>query len=496
MSNTVRDAAARQQALDPHGSFIVQAPAGSGKTELLIQRFLTLLDSETVEQPEAVVAITFTKKAAGEMRHRVISAIQSAASDVVPDSLHEKTTWEISRRVRARDQQLSWHLEQYPSRLRIQTIDSFCSSLVRQMPWISRMGAAPRPEEDASLLYRMAARETIAALESDGPEAASLERVLVHLDNNVGTLETLLARMLARRDQWLRHVAPNAAVDAFRLELHAALAQIVVDELSALRNLFPPETGVAIAAMARLAAKNLELQGMDNFLSAFLTLEGLPDASPDSQSAWNALAQILLTKDGKRRKTLNKNDGFPPGSDFKEVKERCLSIWLDEDLVRRLHAVRSLPPASLEDAQWSVLGALIHALMLAVANLKVIFQRNGAVDFSEISQAARMALGTSEDPTDLAFALDCRIQHLLVDEFQDTSQSQFALLESLTANWQPGDGRTLFLVGDPMQSIYGFREADVSLFLRARQQGVSLVALTPLTLTVNFRSDQIGRAHV
>ena len=121
------------------------------------------------------------------------------------------------------------------------------------------------------------------------------------------------------------------------------------------------------------------------------------------------------------------------------------------------------------------------------------------MDFTEIAIGARTSLGTDAEPTDLAFAIDYRIQHLLVDEFQDTSQSQYELLTRLVGEWQPGDGRTLFLVGDPMQSIYGFREADVGLFLRARTEGVGPVALTPLMLSVNFRStagvvDWVNRA--
>ena len=98
------------------------------------------------------------------------------------------------------------------------------------------------------------------------------------------------------------------------------------------------------------------------------------------------------------------------------------------------------------------------------------------------------SLGTPEDPTDLLLALDVRISHILVDEFQDTSVSQWALLERLTAGWEAGDGRTLFAVGDPMQSIYRFREAEVALFLRARREGLPNVKLEPLALSTNFRS--------
>jgi len=94
----------RLAALDPTTSFIVQAPAGSGKTELLIQRYLTLL--ATVPFPESIVAVTFTRKAAGEMRQRVVDALRKAAQDSSPKRDHERQTWELSRRVLARDHEL------------------------------------------------------------------------------------------------------------------------------------------------------------------------------------------------------------------------------------------------------------------------------------------------------------------------------------------------------------------------------------------------------
>ncbi len=127
-------------------------------------------------------------------------------------------------------------------------------------------------------------------------------------------------------------------------------------------------------------------------------------------------------------------------------------------------------------------------LVRLAAELKVAFAERRAVDFVELALAAQRALGQVDAPSELLLALDRRIQHLLVDEFQDTSQSQRRLLELLTAGWQPDDGRTLFLVGDPMQSIYRFRDADMSLFLLAKQRGIGAVRLRSLTLQRNFRS--------
>ena len=123
-----------------------------------------------------------------------------------------------------------------------------------------------------------------------------------------------------------------------------------------------------------------------------------------------------------------------------------------------------------------------------MAELRLLFAERGEVDFTEIAHGALLALGTPDAPTDLMLSLDVRVKHLLVDEFQDTSNSQWELIERLTAGWEAGDGRTVFVVGDPMQSIYRFRDAQVGLFLHARREGLPNVALEPLALSTNFRS--------
>ena len=372
----------RNAALDVRHSFIVQAPAGSGKTELLVQRYLKLL--ETVEKPEEIVAITFTKKAAAEMRKRVI----------------EKLSPELA------------------PRLRIQTIDALCAALTRQMPVLARFGAQPAVTEDARELYQEAAARTLADF------TPPVARLLAHLDNNVADATSLLAGMLERRDQWLRKTGDAPT----REELEATLA----------------------AERERLIRNAQAL---------------LPGASQD-------LARELLTKEGEWRKKT----------------EQAQALSENEPLRLALAALLTAPPASYSTTQWEALEAILALLNPAMAQLLALFGERGEVDFTQIAHGALQALGTPDEPTDLLLSMDVRVRHLLVDEFQDTSNSQWELLERLTAGWEAGDGRTMFVVGDPMQSIYRFRDAQVGLFLHARRAGLPSVKLEPLTLSTNFRS--------
>ena len=135
-----------------------------------------------------------------------------------------------------------------------------------------------------------------------------------------------------------------------------------------------------------------------------------------------------------------------------------------------LAAVTRLPESTFEDSQWGALAALRLALQHLVAELRLLFSERNTIDFIEMALAAQRALGEVDAPSELLLALDRRLQHILVDEFQDTSHSQLRLLELLTAGWERRDGRTLFLVGDPMQSIYRFRNADMALFFENETQ--------------------------
>ena len=180
-SSPLADAQARRQALDTSRSFIVQAPAGSGKTELLIRRVLCLL--LTVEQPEQILAITFTRKAAAEMQNRIRESLQNASSEqcwhAAQDNPHKLEGLNIAKKVLQRDTELGWGLLENPDRLKLTTIDAFCARLTGALPVTSRLGTAPSAEDNVSDLYFAAALRTIqTGLSSQSDAGDALRRLL------------------------------------------------------------------------------------------------------------------------------------------------------------------------------------------------------------------------------------------------------------------------------------------------------------------------------
>lgn len=505
------DAYNRERAIFPD-SFIVEAPAGAGKTELLTQRYLALL--HIVNDPEEIVAITFTNKAAAEMRSRILTSLQDAAAGIAVDKPHKQTTRRLALAALTRSRELGWQLLTQPARLRINTIDSFSSLLARQMPLMSRFGAQPAVVEDAGSLYQEAAARALASLESD--DNAAVKTALHYFDNDSVRLASQLADMLAKRDQWLvqtsqhgdpgfspqrhdeqagleqdeQHSIEDAAADAFRqLIHHDIVAASRVLHVGLQQQLMP---------VARYAASNLPCE---HSVSLLLDWETPLLPRHESLSMWLSVCELLLTREGELRKPggINARNGLPATEEGRAWKQQLVDILLSIEDVIPLAKLRKLPDLRNIDEERVIVGALADLLKLAAAHLVTVFQEAGEVDFSEVSQRALQALEDRDGPTDLALRLDYRIQHLLVDEFQDTSPMQVNLLHKLMAGWEAGDGRTIFCVGDPMQSIYRFRKADVGLFLQVAEFGIGHLPLESLHLTRNNRScpaviDWVNRA--
>jgi ATP-dependent exoDNAse (exonuclease V) beta subunit len=366
------DQAQRDKALDPNRSILVQAPAGSGKTTLLAERFLRLLAD--VEEPGQVVAITFTKAAAAEMRNRIL------------DKLTEAEPIPIARRALEHSQELGWNLLDLPTQLRISTIDSFCRELALQQPLLSRLGDGLDIAEQPTELYRRAARRTLEEIgKNHAALSTAIETVLLWRDNNWREMEDLLVEMLENRDHWMQE----------------------------------------------------------------FVLEGEPN--------WETL-----------RVRLERPFAYAAGRD---------------------------PSSTLyTDKEWEIVRACFTLLRRAAGELEVVFAETAAVDYIEVAQLALTVLkGEDGLPTDAAMAVADGIRHMLVDEFQDTSRRQHQLLAHLIAAWPEREGRTCFVVGDPMQSIYFFRGADAELFPRVRDYGLEIPGDQPqrletVQLSANFRT--------
>jgi ATP-dependent exoDNAse (exonuclease V) beta subunit len=490
MNSLPPDHQVREEVLDPARSFIVEAPAGSGKTELLIQRYLKLL--ATVDEPESVLAITFTRKAAGEMRHRVIQALSAADRDKAGSSEHELRTRALANEVLNQDRRRGWSLLQNPERLQIRTIDSFCDSLVRRLPWVAQFGAMPAVVEDASALYDQAAQATIELLGAEGRSAQAVAELLRRLDNNIRQAQELLVTMLACRDQWLRHTANANAGEMRQLRraLEAALESAVRLELAAMLKVAPKEIMRELLPLCRFAASNVP---PNDPLYPLIDITDLPAVGVHDLKRWRALRELLLTDKGELRKKLDKNNGFPAGIFERDKKDQAMAILerLGQEryqpFVAALSRLSFIPDPAYTDEEWRFMEALLHVLPLACAQLREVFRSAGQVDFAEVTQAALLALRENSKAA-VELASSAPLKHLLVDEYQDTSVTQQELLRRLVATWKKGDGRTLFLVGDPKQSIYGFRQAEVALFQQAQHGAMQQLELCPRSLEANFRS--------
>jgi ATP-dependent exoDNAse (exonuclease V) beta subunit len=468
----ISDQIVRDEVLDVTKSYLVQAPAGSGKTSLLVQRFLCAL-AIAKQGPEEIVAITFTRKAAAEMRDRIIAALELGMDPQQPNNTYDAGLWSIARKVLQRDRQSGWQILNNPARLKIMTIDSLCASITKRMPILSRFGAQPKIETQPETLYSQAVDQFLVTIDQDVPWHDALFKILGYLDNDRSKVKKLLVRMLQIREQWLGNLAANLLNQNMRQELEIGLELAVSESLERLIELVPQELNFTILGC-------LEPQDIDD---------------------WLKIAAQLLTATGAWRRTVTAKEGFAPPSASKNKEEKLqlqarknamlemLGKLSNYEAFRvQLDALRILPPVNYDEQQWQIVASLTTVLPILAAQLTLVFRDVGQVDFTEVALAASNALADQNAPTELALELDCKIQHVLVDEFQDTSHTQFKLLEQLTNSWEPNDGKSLFLVGDPMQSIYRFRQAEVGLFLKAKHNGIGNVNLVFKQLTVNFRS--------
>ena len=497
------DAFEREQALDIRASWIVEAPAGSGKTGLLIQRYLKLLADDSVESPEQILAITFTRKATAEMRERVLdqlrrAQLQSAASENEPANDFDRETTPLAQAALARDRALNWQLLDQPARLNIRTIDSVCSDIASSLPLLSGSGGRRDTVDDAVPLYLAAARRTFMQLGGEDSELdRALQLILLHRDGNLPECERLLAGMLEHREQWGEFIPVgnqrlnDAWLDATILpRLERALDQAICTALTRLAKTVPASI---LTQLTTAAAEMAHIEGYKGAISPIAICAGKhssPKETAEDLAHWRALIHLLVTKENTwRRRHYTSDVKFELGKSEREQLLTLVDQLRDrDDVLDAITGLDSLPPAKYPQEQWVVAKALFRILNRALAELQLVFAERSECDFTELALAARTALRHDDGARDLESASSTHLQHLLVDEMQDTSSSQYELIQMLTRNWD-GHSQTVFLVGDPKQSIYLFRQARVERFLTTmRTQHLGDLPLGVLRLTANFRS--------
>ncbi len=487
MKNSLLDHRDRQAALDTSRSQHVEAPAGSGKTLLLTMRFLKLLGE--VRHPGEILALTFTDRAAGEMRDRIIRYLKKARDRTPPSDDFEAEILELAAKAMERQQRFQPILTS-SNGLSVMTFHGFCHYLVKRAPL--EAGVAP----DCEILDEQELPVFVAEIvegvmrewaeQPEGrPERRALEKRLLAHNNSWRGLSEELGAVIASRDRFddlireIREPSVSTVGDVLRRRLGDTV-EASLDRLSrAFRSIDLGKNWAAF--LDHLKSRHPE--------TGVQLPAALPGTGWAALPAWKQMADVLLTKAGKPRKAFGAAGGFPKGFGRSVWAEMIRNI--DEETGLMLHEIRALPAEDEDPTDVEALKDFILLAALAIGAFHRACERRHVMDFIGLENAALRVL--SEDaPTDLQLHIDCRIGHLLIDEFQDTSRNQWELIQRLCSGWEPGDGRTLFIVGDPKQSIYAFRKAEVRLFMEARNglplPGRGRLPLEPLRLTTNFRS--------
>ncbi len=480
----------RDQAIAPSLSVHVEAPAGSGKTTVLMKRYLALL--ARVREPEEILALTFTRKAAGELRARIQNELNKREEPTATAALppHDAELRELALAAVRR------HVDKGISlleRLQVNTFHGFCAQLLRLLP--HQAGLPPDfgllEESETTRLQKEAVelmRRRLAALPGRDPARQALVQRLVRLNNNWPRLAVELQGLLARRD-----ILRDFITLARESRDPAAYEGILRDHL---RTMIRPGL---IQLSREFSRADIGRQWPELYRCLANTgaglVETLPEALPGTEledlAGWKAIADGILTSKGECYKRFSR----PKFSQEFKATPWCGRLQdLPAALVERLNFFQGLSSILLPSDEVAAVQDLIILLNQALITYEELCASRRSLDFTGLEQVALRVL-TDDDLPELFSRFDRRLTHLLVDEFQDTSVNQMHLLCRLLAGWQGDRRRSLMVVGDPKQSIYGWRQARLELFFKSRDAKrlpacPEAPPFTTLTLKTNFRSTQ------
>ena len=433
------DRAARLAAVDPRRNVVLEASAGTGKTSVLVTRYLNLLRCGI--DPLNVLAITFTRQAAAEMRERIVHELKQDA-------------------LRSRAGEARWReLRDRLGEIGVSTIDAFCLSLLREFPLEADLDPdfAIADETEIPHVVRQAVERTVAAASAAAGRDPNVAMLLAQLGPwRVRQAVTELVRRRSSSAAALRRVLRSAprgpsAADACRAAVRSLAER--PDGTAPARRLAedgPYEDG-AFAVVAR------DLAGIDR----------LAEAGPARvRAALDRLRAYFLTRSGAPRKRFadpRSGRGSPRVRRFRTAAAALAPVV--HDVLSRFD----------RDVNAALVRGVQRLFDIGVAEYRRELESRALLDFSDVLERAVDLLRRMDEFSRSRYRLESRYHHVLVDEFQDTSRAQWELVSLLVQSWGEGSGLvhdaplppSVFVVGDRKQSIYRFRDADVSVIEEA-----------------------------
>jgi ATP-dependent helicase/nuclease subunit A len=441
------DTSARAFAVDPANNVVLEASAGTGKTSVLVARYVNLLKRGV--DPANILAITFTRKAAAEMRERIVSELAEAAA---------RSEFDRSRWIELRD-----HLGD----IAISTIDAFCLSLLREFPLEADLdpGFDLADETEVPRLVEDALDQALRILtrQARSDEDIALVFAQLGITRTREGLATLLERRLVAWEALDRFLASGPAdLTAERVCLETA------DRLRAV-------LGGAPGGLARFLDDGPVRH--QRYQMLVREIRRLPDRAREGDARFRGvldrIAAHFLTADGRAR------------SGGVIHPYRAHHYQSDGAAKRHRSAVFALAPgvadvifAFSRDLNAVLARGLKRMFAVALAQYRQILDERSLVDFADVLDRALELLRRMDEFSQSRFRLEARFHHVLVDEFQDTSRAQWELVALLIQSWGEGAGATtspsIFVVGDRKQSIYRFRDAEAAVLQEAARHIQSL----------------------
>ncbi|MGR3806065.1 double-strand break repair helicase AddA [Marinibacterium profundimaris] len=472
--STARDAASERQvqAARPDASTWLSANAGSGKTRVLTDRVARLLLSGV--EPQHILCLTYTKAAASEMQNRLFRRLGEWA--MLEDAALRRELAVLGADAAGdlgQARTLFARAIETPGGLKIQTIHSFCAALLRRFPL--EAGVSPNfaeMEDRSAELLRAEIVEDMAA----GPQAHLVDGIAGYLSEG---LDDLTGALTGKREAFDRTLSREEILGVFGVPAHVT-EDTLVDQA------FAPGDIEMLGALARA------LQGSgSNDRKAAAKLATLRE---ENIAALAVLEDVLLTGSGAKQPFAAKIGSFPTKSAQKDGAVAPLMPDL-EALMQRIEELRPQRLGLMAARKTMALHDFAAAFLPEYARRK---QLRGWLDFDDLILKARALLNDPSVAAWVLFRLDGGIDHILVDEAQDTSPAQWDVIEKLAQEFTAGEGareveRTIFVVGDKKQSIYSFQGADPRAFDKMQAEfGARLKAAGPglqsLTLEYSFRS--------